>query len=137
MGKQLSTTTTSSPCSNYLGYGYGGTEGFHSCTFMTCEAGINLMSYGNIYANLPGLTQQLKQRTCSGQENKLHLLTSRLGCIPSGMHVEPDSCPGKKSCCRTKRGRDLKSSATLIKLRSTGRGKNECKYLILLFLFRS
>lgn len=75
---------------------------FHGCAFMTCEVGINLMSYGNIYMNFPSLTQQLKYRTYTGQKNKLHLLTSPLGSIRSGTHFEPVCSLVKNSSCSSK-----------------------------------
>lgn len=101
-GKQLGRSITLSPGGDYCGYSYRGSKDFHGCAFMNCEVGINLMSYGNIYMNLLGLTQQLKYRTYTGQKNKLHLLTSPLGSIRSGTHFEPVSSPVKNSSCSTK-----------------------------------
>lgn len=84
---------------------------------MTCEVGINLMSYGHIYTDLPGLTQQLKYRTYSSQKNKLHLLTLPLGSIRSGTHFEPVYSPVTVlTAANQGRERDLQSSAKLTKL---------------------
>lgn len=109
MSEHFGRSITLSSGGDYCGYSYRGSKGFHGCAFMTCEVGINSMSYGNIYMDLPGLTQQLKYRTYTGQKNKLHLLTSPLGSIRSGTHFEPVSSPVKNSSCSSKsrEGREI------------------------------